>query len=127
VGRIFPREWEEFAAASGRRAGQRVVDAYFERLTDPDPAVRDEAALAWCRWEDVHVSLAPGARHDPRYDDPGFRLAFATHVVNSWANSAFLGDDGVLDDIDRIAHLPVVLFRTASSWSWRRRGTGVRR
>ena len=58
--RVFPREWDDFAAASGRRPGQRVVDAYLARITDPDPAVRVEAARAWCAWEDVHVSLGPG-------------------------------------------------------------------
>ena len=109
VGRIFPREWEAFAAASGRRPGQRVVDAYLERLSDPDPVVRDRASRAWCSWEDVHVSLDPAATPDPRYDEPDFRLSFATHVVTSWANSAFLGDRGILDNISTIAHLPVVL------------------
>ena len=109
IGRIFPREWDAFAHASGRRSGQRVVDAYFERLTDPDDEVRDAAAAAWCAWEDVHVFLDPHATPDPRYQDRDFRNRFATHVVNSWAHSAFLGDRGVLDNIERIAHLPVVL------------------
>ena len=109
IGRVFPREWDAFAHASGRRTGQRVVDAYFERLTDPDDEVRDAAAAAWCAWEDVHVSLDPHATPDPRYQDRDFRNRFATHVVNSWAHSAFLGDRGVLDNIERIAHLPVVL------------------
>jgi proline iminopeptidase len=109
IGRIFPREWDAFAHASGRRTGQRVVDAYFERLTDPDDEVRDAAAAAWCAWEDVHVSLDPHATPDPRYQDRDFRNRFATHVVTSWAHSAFLGDRGVLDHIERIAHLSVVL------------------
>mgnify|MGYP000435098296 CR=1 FL=1 len=47
--RVFPREWDEFAAASGRRPGQRVLDAYRERITDPDPEVRAAAAAAWSR------------------------------------------------------------------------------
>ena len=71
IGRIFPREWEEYADASGRRPGQRVVDAYAERMADPDGAVRERAAAAWCRWEDVHVSLDPRHVPNPRYKDPG--------------------------------------------------------
>jgi proline iminopeptidase len=109
IGRVFPREWAAFAEASGARPGQRVVEAYFERLTDPGPDTRDAAAIAWCKWEDVHVSLDPRATPDPRYQDREFRNSFATHVVNSWAHSGFLGDRGVLDNIDTIAHLPVVL------------------
>ena len=109
VGRIFPREWEEFAAASGARAGERVVEAYDRRLRDPDPGVRDAAARAWCRWEDVHVSLTPGWQPDPRYDEPAFRALFATQVVNSWAHDAFLGPRGILDRLETIAHIPAVL------------------
>lgn len=109
VGRIFPREWERFAAASGRRDGERVVDAYLRRLTDPDPEIRAAAALAWCEWEDVHVSLDPAWQPSPRYQDPAFRAQFATQVVWMWAHSAFLGDRGILDALPTIAHLPAVL------------------
>jgi proline iminopeptidase len=109
VGRIFPREWDEFAAASQRRPGERVVEAYDRLLRDPDPVVRADAALAWCRWEDVHVSLTPGWRPHPAFADPAFRAVFGTQVVNSWAHSAFLGDRGILDGLDRLAHLPVTL------------------
>jgi proline iminopeptidase len=58
IGRVFPEAWDDFAAASGRRPGQRLLDAYVERLTDPDPDVRSAAALAWCSWEDAHISLS---------------------------------------------------------------------
>jgi proline iminopeptidase len=109
VGRIFPEEWDAFAAASGRLAGQRVVDAYLERLTAADAAVRMAAARAWCTWEDVHVSLDPAATPSPRYEDAAFRELFATLVVHSWANSAFLGDHGILDRLDTISHLPATL------------------
>ena len=109
VGRIFPREWDVFAAASARRPGQRVVDAYLERLIDPDPAVREAAARAWCTWEDVHVSLAGPPQRPLAVEDPAFRLMFATQVVQLWAHSAFLGDQGILDRMPTIAHIPGVL------------------
>ena len=37
MGCVFPREWELFAAESGARNGQRVIDAYYARITDPNP------------------------------------------------------------------------------------------
>jgi proline iminopeptidase len=134
VGRIFPREWEEFAAASGQRPGQRVVDAYVERLTDPDPEARAAAALAWCTWEDVHVSLAPGFTPSERYLDPAFRELFATQVSWFWSHSAFLGDRGILDRIGEIAHLPAVLIHgrldvsgpLATAWELHRAWPGSR-
>lgn len=107
--RVFPREWERFERASGRRPGQRVIDAYHERLTSPERAVREAAARAWCEWEDVHVSLDP--RHQPttQYTDPVFRQVFATLVVHYWKHAAFLEDGALLSGMSRLAHVPGVL------------------
>jgi proline iminopeptidase len=109
VGRIFPREWEAFEAASHRKPGQRVIDAYYDLITDPDPAIREEAARAWCTWEDTHVSLVPNYVPDPRYDDPEFRLVFATLVIHYWKNAGFLGEPGLIAGMDQIAHIPAVM------------------
>lgn len=109
IGRIFPEEWEAFEAASKRRPGQRVIDAYYTLITDPDPAVRAKAARDWCTWEDVHVSLMPGAAPDPRYDDPEFREIFATLVIHYWKHAGFAGEGGLLAGMDRIGHIPAAL------------------
>ena len=47
-GGSFPREWEEFPPRPPPKTGQRLIDAYYERIANPDPAVRAER-------------LAPGA------------------------------------------------------------------
>lgn len=109
IGRVFPREWQALNAASGRRPGQRLLDAYVERLTDPDPRVRHAAALAWCIWEDTQVSLDPAFTPWFALQEPEFRELFALHVTHSWAHDAFLGEHGILDGIATISHLPAVL------------------
>lgn len=108
--RVFPREWEEFAA--GVPADDRSGDlcaAYARLLASPDPAVTDLAARRWCDWEDVHVSLAPDWAPSPRYQDPTFRQVFARLVSHYWAHGCFLDDAPVLADMDRIADIPAVL------------------
>lgn len=109
VERIFPREWQAYSAASKRRPGQRIVDAYLERITDPDPTVRQAAAAAWCAWEDVHVSLDP--RHRPYFTtlDADQQELLTTQITHFWANHGFLGEHGILDRIGTITHLPAVL------------------
>jgi proline iminopeptidase len=107
--RIFPMEWDAFEKASRRRPGQRLIEAYYERITDPDPAVREAAAIAWCAWEDAHVSLAPGAKPSPRYQEPEFRQVFASLVIHYWRHDGFPGNPGILERMDRIAHIPGVL------------------
>lgn len=109
IGRVFPREWEQFEAAAHRTAGQRLIDAYYDRITHSDPGVREQAARAWCAWEDTHVSLDPKYVPNPRYDDPVFRQVFATLVIHYWKHAGFAGEGGLLAGMDRIAHIPGVL------------------
>ena len=86
-----------------------LVDAYATLLFDADPAVRDRAAHEWCAWEEAHISLAPGYRPNPRYDDPEFWLRFARLVTHYWRHAAFLKDDQLLRDAARLNGIPGVL------------------
>ncbi|WP_370531253.1 prolyl aminopeptidase [Nakamurella sp. PAMC28650] len=110
MGRIFPQEWAEFIAMvpSAEREGN-LAAAYARLLADPDPVVRQQAAEAWCTWEDTHVSLMPGWTPDPRYADPAFRLLFATLVTHYWGNYCFLPDGDQMARIDSVADIPAVL------------------
>ena len=52
VGRIFPREWERFAAAVPSELRHLpLVDAYAAMVFDPRDDVRAHAAREWCAWE----------------------------------------------------------------------------
>lgn len=110
VGRLFPREWVSFRdhLSPDKRNGN-LAQAYNELLMNPDPAVHAPAALAWCEWEDTHVSLAADHRSNLRYADPRFRLAFARIVTHYWANAAFLDDDHLLRNASRLADIPTYL------------------
>ncbi len=108
--RYFPAEWERFAdGVPGSERDDDLAAAYSRLLHHPDPQVRDRAARNWCDWEDTHVALRTGRQHDPRYDDPAFRLCFARLVTHYWSHAAFLDDDQLLRDVGRLAGIPAVL------------------
>lgn len=110
VGRIFPREWDRFAAAVPAPLRHLpLVDAYAELLADADPAVRARAAEEWCRWEDVHVSLDPNYRPNPSFQDPEFRLRFARLVTHYWRAAAFLEEEQLIRDVPLLEGIPGVL------------------
>jgi proline iminopeptidase len=112
VGRIFPEAWQRFADASGRRPGERVIDAYARRLADPnsDPGDRQRAADDWDEWESQHVRLDPSWKPGARHDDPAARRVFATLVTHYWAHDGFLvGPDTIANQVERIAHIPATL------------------
>ena len=110
MGRIFPEEWARFRAAvpEADRDGN-LAAAYSRLLRDADPSTRERAAKAWCEWEDTHVGTYAGHRHDPRYDDPRFRMCFARIVTHYWSNAAFLPDGQLMREVDRLAGIPGVL------------------
>jgi len=108
--RVFPREWDEFAA--GVPADERGGDlsaAYARLLADPDPAVTERAALSWCRWEDTHMSLTPGYEPHLQLMPPEQRQVFARLVTHYWSNGCFLDDAPVLDHMAAIAAIPATL------------------
>lgn len=110
VGRIFPEAWERFEHASGRRPGERVVEAYARRLAGEDEHDRARAADAWDDWESVHISLDPLHQPGPLHDDAAERLVLATLVTHYWAHDGFLtGGSEILNRAARIAHIPAVL------------------
>ena len=110
MGRIFPREWERFCVLvpEAERSGD-LSAAYARLLADPDPEVRDRAALEWCRWEDTHVSLMPGWEPSPRYSDPKFSLIFSRAVTHYWSHGCFLTDGELMAGVHHIADIPAVL------------------
>ncbi len=110
VGRIFPHQWYRFAGAVPEEMQHlSLVDAYATLLFHSDPDVREWAASEWCAWEDAHVSLTPGHRPNPRFQDPGFRLRFSRLVTHYWRNAAFLEDDQLLRDASLLDGIPGVL------------------
>ncbi|MQA02836.1 MAG: prolyl aminopeptidase [Streptosporangiales bacterium] len=109
MGRVFPREWQEFAAAVPAAERDNLAAAYARLLADPDPRVHERAARQWCTWEDTYVALMPGWTPNARYDDPEFRSVFARLVTHYWGNHCFLAENQVFDDMHRLADISAVL------------------
>ncbi|MDQ4104299.1 MAG: prolyl aminopeptidase [Actinomycetota bacterium] len=110
MGRVFPREWEQFVGTvpAAERAGD-LCAAYARLLADSDSQMRAQAARQWCAWEDTHMSLAPGWSPDLSYRDPEFQLTFARLVTHYWSHGCFLGEGEILANMHRLADIPAVL------------------
>jgi proline iminopeptidase len=103
----FPEAWQAFVAglSADERAGD-IAAAFAARLADPDPAIADRAARAWCTWEDAMMPMYPP---NDDFDDPRYRLAWARLVTHVWRHGAWLDDDQLLRDAGRLAGIPVTL------------------
>src|SRR5690606_33355070 len=95
--RVFPSEWEQFASLVPEvERGDDLTAAYARLLAAPDPAVSDQAAIAWCRWEDTHVSTATDAEPDLQLMPAQERQVFARLVTHYWSHGCFLDDAPIL-------------------------------
>ncbi len=109
MGRIFPKEWDQFVAAVKPAPGERVIDAYYREITSKDLQVRLNASRAWCAWEDIHVSLDPQHKPNPRFQDLDFSLPFSILTIHYWKHSAFCEHLDILENINRISHISCIM------------------
>ncbi|MEX0799698.1 MAG: prolyl aminopeptidase [Dehalococcoidia bacterium] len=107
---FFPEQWGRLRAGlpEAERDGD-IVEAYQRLLFDPDPAVRQRAAEAWCLWESATPEWPPATGLAERFRDPAYALAFARIVTHYVRPNAWLEDGSLLRDAGRLADIPGVL------------------
>ncbi|MDR8410046.1 prolyl aminopeptidase [Nonomuraea sp. 3-1Str] len=111
VGRFFPEEWQRFreGVPEGERDGD-LLAAYARLVSDPDPAVRAEAAANWLAWEDAVISLEPNGKRNAYSDRPDdARTAFVRICSHYFSNGAWLEEGVLLRDAHRLAGIPGVI------------------
>jgi proline iminopeptidase len=119
AGRFFPEAWVRFRDYVGASEFRLPTDTeppiedllarYAGLMEDPDPGVREQAALAWLTWEDAVVSLeesGPGTYLD-RPDDA--KLAFVRICSHYFSRGAFLEDGILIREAGKLAGIPGVL------------------
>jgi proline iminopeptidase len=111
IGRIFPRQWEKFAAVAANDPSQNasLVDSYARLVFSDDVAIRESAARGWCAWEDTHVSLSPGYTPNRRFEDSAFRLLFTRLVTHYWKHAAFLSEEQLIRNVSLLNDIPGML------------------
>jgi proline iminopeptidase len=110
--RFFPEQWAHFRAGVPEPERDGDLVAAYDRLLNshPDRAVREQAAHDWTDWEDALVSLEEGQRvPNPRWQEPGYRMAFTRLVTHYFHNAGFLEVGELLRHAGRLAGIPAVL------------------
>jgi proline iminopeptidase len=110
LARFFPEQWEQLeAAVTDAGSDGDLVDTYHRLLSDPDAAVRAQAAEAWCLWESATPDWPPKTGLAPRFRDPRYAVAFARIVTHYVRHNAWLEDGVLLRDATVLADTPGVL------------------
>jgi proline iminopeptidase len=122
---LFPEQWERLRA--GVPAAQRegdIVESYYALLNDPNLAIREKAALAWCTWESATPTWPPAQGLSLRFAEPAFRMSFARLVTHYVRRDAWLEDGILLRNANRLADIAGVMvngrfdFQAPIGWAW---------
>lgn len=103
MGVFYPEVYKEFVDFIPEAERGDMLEAYYQRLTDPDPKVHLAAAAAWTRFENgcAFMDVPPD---DVRNDPPAKALPFALIEVYFMRN--FMPDDSIMQNVDKIKHIP---------------------
>jgi proline iminopeptidase len=110
VAPLFPEQWARFRAGVPEAAREGdLVEAYYQLLHDPDPAVREKAAQDFHDWEAASLSVDPDAKPRPLWLDPDFRMARARIVTHYFRNRAWLEEGILLREARKLSGIPGIM------------------
>ena len=107
---LFPDAWENYLKPIPLEERTDLLSAFYRRLTSEDAQTRQLAARAWSVWEGTTSKLIPDPELQSRFANAEFADAFARIECHYFVNRGFFeADDQLLQNCDRIRHLPTVI------------------
>ena len=107
---IFPDAWESYLEPIPQSERGNLIQAYYQRLTNPDKSIQREAAKAWSVWEASTSKLMVDQSLQDKFGEDEFAIAFARIECHYFINGGFFDtSDQLLANIDRIRHIPAVI------------------
>jgi proline iminopeptidase len=106
---VFPEPWREFAGYIPEAERGNLLEAYYRRLIDPDPAVHMAAARRWSVYEGSCSTLLPNPALVADFSSDRVALGLARIEAHYFRHGIFLPANFLLDNIDRIRAIPAVI------------------
>jgi len=106
---FFPKEFECLTADIPEAERADLLQAYARRLFSDDPAQNLQAARTWSRYEGSCLHLLPQPQVAEQFGADGVALGVGRLEAHYFLHQAFLGDDQLIRNIDRIRHLPAII------------------
>lgn len=104
--RIFPDLWQDFIRPIPEAEHDDLLKAYHQRLTGDDEVARMAAAKAWSIWEGRTATLQPRKSVVDHFSEPYTAMSLARIEAHYFMNNAFLEDNQILRNIDKIKDIP---------------------
>ena len=106
---LFPEAWRTFASHIPEAERGDLLSAYYQRLTDPDPAVHMPAARCWSVYEGSCSTLLPNPGLVADFASDRVALGLARIEAHYFRNDIFLPPGFLLANVERLAAIPGVI------------------
>jgi proline iminopeptidase len=108
---FFPQEHAQFVAGIPEADRGDLLQAYVKRLFSESPAENLRAARTWSRYEGSCLHLLPHPEVADEFGSDAVALGVGRLEAHYFRNNAFLTDDQLIRNVDRIRHLPAVIIQ----------------
>jgi proline iminopeptidase len=106
---VFPEAWRSFAGFVPESERGDLLNAYYRRLTDPDPAVHMPAARAWSTYEGACSTLLPSPDTVAAFGEDRMALGLARIEAHYFRYNVIAPEDDLVAQIHRIRHIPGII------------------
>ncbi|HQT81619.1 MAG: prolyl aminopeptidase [Ferrovum sp. 37-45-19] len=106
---FFPEAWGELTALIPEHERGNLLEAYHRRLQDADPKIHLTAARKWSAFEGACSTLMPNPALVSHFGSDAVALGLARIEAHYFTHNIFLPDNSLLNNIDRIRHLPGII------------------
>lgn len=107
---IFPDEWEKFIDPIPPHERDRMIEAYYRRLTSEDAAVRKRAASAWSAWEGAALKLIFDPELFMNFVEDAHADALARVECHYFMHNCFFKTNNwLIENAFQIRHIPGVI------------------
>jgi proline iminopeptidase len=106
---VFPEAWRAFSGFIPESERAELLDAYYRRLVDPDPAVHMPAARAWSTYEGACSTLLPSPDTVAAFGEDRMALGLARIEAHYFRHEVIDSDEDLVARVGRIRHLPAAI------------------
>ena len=105
MGKFYPEAWDRFVNAIPAAERGDLLNAYAKRLMSESPSLYIPAAEQWSAYENSCATL----KAELRGGGGRMAISLARMEAHYFLNKCFLEDGYILDNVDKISHLPAVI------------------
>jgi proline iminopeptidase len=110
VDQLFPDYYEEYIEPIPVQERGDLINAFYKRLTSPDPIIQLQAAKAWSVWEGSTIKLIPDEAVIRQFGSEQMATSLARIECHYFVNKCwFKTDNHLIENVDRIRKIPGVI------------------